>query len=508
MARGEREIQLVRPQRILNLTPRDFVSVLFRHRKTVTWTFSLVFVSIMIFAIVRQPSYRSQMTILVNRERMDPVVTADRNLVQRVLPGITAEEVNSEMALLKTNDLLRQVVLACGLDSAKPKSMLGRFKGWLTMRAGDVSSPDLRIARAERKLASDLQVELVPKTTLLSVSYSSPNPELSARVLSHLSELYLRQHSAVHRPAGALEFFRREADGYHRQLQDAEKRLEELSRVNHVGSIDSEREAALKKLIDLQLSRHETAASIEVTNQKLLTLNNQMSKLQPRLTTQVRRQTSRPADQLQSTLLALELKRTELLTIFKPDYPPVKEVEEQIAKAKTAVADSQGWQVVEETTDRDSTYEWLRAEIEKATIDLASLRSEERSIDDMIVKFEDKAARLNDLEIQRSDLLRSAKLAEAAYITYQNKQEEARISDTLDSQRILNVAIADKPFVPVLSSSLSGSIVILLGMILASFASVAMAFGIDNLDTRFRTPQEVQQLLDVQVVAAIPERCS
>jgi uncharacterized protein involved in exopolysaccharide biosynthesis len=502
-----REIQLSRPDEFSYLTPRDFVSAMFHHRRLVLGAFAAIFGATLLFAIFRRPLYSSQMSILVNLERTDPVVTTDPNTVQRTLPGITEEEVGSEMELLRSQDLLRGVVVACNLQSLKEKSVLGILKDWLEKLTGKKKTPeDVKIAKAVRELQGHLVVGLIPKSTLISVSYTSPDPELSAKVLQSLSDLYLQKHLAVRRPAGTFEFFKQEADRSHAQLKDAERSLENFTRENHVASVDAEKDATLKKLTELEVSQHETEASIEIANQRIRTLNAQMAKLPPRLTTQVRKASGRPPDQLQSTLLTLELKRTELLGIFQPDYPAVKEVEKQIADANAALATSQERTVVEETTDRDPTYEWLRSELEKAKVDLVDLQSRERTIVAMIGQFSEKARRLNNQEVRQADLARSVKTAEDTYLTYQKKQEEARISDALDRRRILNVAIADMPIVPVLPSSLPSSIVLLIGLVLASVVSGGMALGAERMNASFRTPQDVEKYLEVPVVAALPER--
>lgn len=501
------EIQLSRPEEISYVTPRDFASAAFHHRRLVFWTFFLVMGATLLFVIFRRPLYRSQMTILINLERTDPVVTTDPNMVQKMVPGITEETINSEMELLKTRDLLREVVIACRLHLVKDESSLNLFKNWLRRFAGATETPqNVKIAKAVRKLQNDLAVELIPKSTLIRVSYSSPDPERSEKVLETLSDLYLKKHLAVRRPAGTFNFFKQEADRYHRQLEDAERNLENFARDNHVASVDAEKESTLKKLTELENTRHETEAAIKVTNERIRTLQFRLAEVPSRLTTQVRKASSLPPDQLQSTLLTLELKRTELEGLFQPDYPAVKEVEKQIVDAKAALAASQEREIVEKTTDRDPTHEWLRAELEKAKVDLVDFQSRAKATTAMIASYIGKARRLNDLDVRQADLARSVKLAENAYFIYQKKQEEARISDALDRQKILNVAIAEKPFFPVLPSTLPSSIVLLVGLVFASVISGCLAFGAERINPSFRTRQEVENFLGVSVVAAIPER--
>jgi uncharacterized protein involved in exopolysaccharide biosynthesis len=461
-----------------------------------------------LFALLRTPLYQSQMTILVNLERADPVVTTDPNILPRYVAGLSDEDVNSELELVRSRDLLEEVVVTCGLHTLKRATPWAIATRWLRVILGGRGEKNekLAIAKAVLDLRKNLLVELVPKSTLIRVSYTSPDPELSARVLNTLADLYLKKHLAVRRPPGALDFFTQEAEKRRADLASAERRLASFGRDHNVASVQAEKEATLKKLTELEVGLHDTEASIEVTKRHIQSLAAQMGRIPSRLTTQVRKSSSRPPDQLQSTLLTLELKRTELLSVFKPDYPEVKEVEKQIADTRAAMAASQQDAVVEETTDRDPTYEWLRSESEKARLDLVDLETRARTDTQMIAEYQAKARQLTQMEIDEQDLARNAKLTEENYVVYEKKQEEARISDALDRQRIVNVSIAERPSVPVLPSTLPTPLVLLLGTVLAGLLSGGLAFGADRVDASLRTPHEVEQVLDIPFVAAIPER--
>jgi hypothetical protein len=58
-------------------------------------------------------------------------------------------------------------------------------------------------------------------------------------------------------------------------------------------------------------------------------------------------------DQLQSTLLNLELKRTDLLSKFAPTYPLVQAVDQQIAEAKNAIQLEESKPIREESSGRN-----------------------------------------------------------------------------------------------------------------------------------------------------------
>ena len=88
---------------------------------------------------------------------------------------------------------------------------------------------------------------------------------------------------------------------------------------------------------------------------------------------------------------------------------------------------------------------------------------------------------------------------------YQNKREEARISDALDQKHIANVSVAEAPTTPALPSDLSPLMVLFVGLVLASSASLGAAFAVNKLNLALRHPDDVRTILDVPVLASFPK---
>ena len=105
----------------------------------------------------------------------------------------------------------------------------------------------------------------------------------------------------------------------------------------------------------------------------------------------------------------------------------------------------------------------------------------------------------------QQDLTRAAKTQEENYLLYVHKREEARISDALDQRGIVNVAIAEQPFVPVLPTKSLLSIV-MLTLLFAGAFSLSTGFVVDFMDPSFRTPDELANYLGTPVLAALPKR--
>ena len=115
-----------------------------------------------------------------------------------------------------------------------------------------------------------------------------------------------------------------------------------------------------------------------------------------------------------------------------------------------------------------------------------------------------KARRLEQIGETQQMLLGEAKQAEENYMVYARKREEARISDALDAQRIVNVAIAEEATLPARRSGPRRALLLLLGAGFAAIVSVVLALIKDYLDPSYRTPSEVQASLGLPVLASMP----
>jgi uncharacterized protein involved in exopolysaccharide biosynthesis len=209
--------------------------------------------------------------------------------------------------------------------------------------------------------------------------------------------------------------------------------------------------------------------------------------------------------QLKSTLLTLELKRTELLEKYDPSYRLVQEVGREISQTLDAIADADQRGVREETTDRDPTHEWLRTEMAKARADLVGFEARASVMSGAVRTLHDRALKLDRASVVQQDLLRVAKADEESYLLYHRKREEASIADALDQKRIVNATVAEAAAVPLVPAGLPAGVKLVLASVVATLLSLGLAFLCEYFDPSFRTPGEVQDYLDMPVLASIPK---
>ena len=486
------------------VTLRDFLAIGFRQRRLMATTFVAILGAVLGIALILPKQYESQMKILVRHERAESMVSAERETPRQTQTEVTEEELQSEAELLRSKDLLTKVVIACNLQRENGGSFLGLSWGKSTNEAADDQNEE-KIARAAIVLEKKLEIQPIKLTNLISVTYRASDPHQAANVLKTLSNLYLEKHLAMHRVPGAFDFFHKQAEEYRSALAKSEASLADFGHKEGVVSPMLTREITVRKLSEFDASLHETQVAIQETQRRIQTLQAQLASLPARHTTQVRTADNpQLMERLKSTLLELELKRSELLAKFEPSYRPVQEVEQQIAQTREAIAAAEKAPLRDETTDTDPTYEALRAELAKANTDLAALQTRETATTSMVRSYRAESERLDQQEVLQGDMLRAAKANEENYLLYLRKQEEARISDALDQQRISNVLVAEAASVP-FKPQRYRLVFVMIGVLFAGLASVTLAFVMDRWDPSFRTPQEVQDFLGSPVLAAFPK---
>lgn len=484
---------------------RYVLSVVFRRSRFVITVFLAILLGIALRVLPQPPEYAAQMKLLLNRGRIDSAVSSDPNATPRATTSIPLEEVNTELELLRSQDLLRKVVLACGLHESQ-----GEPSRWAALSARLASalgvqapSRELRVEQAVLNLGKQLEVQPMRQSNLIVLSYASPDPAMSARVLNTLVNLYLGKHAEVHRPGGTFDFFQQETERYRKALRVAEEQLSNPAQPEAVSPLVV-KEVTLRQWADFEAQLEQIRASSAVAEERIRALEKLAASIPSRAVSQIR-SSSRSLESFQQTLQQLELKRAELSRLYQPGYPELQVVENQIAQTRTAMEALDKAPPLEQSTDRDPRHDWVMSELTKARAELAGLRAQAAATQNIVADYDKKARKLAQVDIATQALVREGKIAEANYTAIVRKQEDARISDELDRHRIVNVAIAQPAATPLLPAGIPKALLMLLGSVFAAGASIGLAFVVDIFDPSLRTPEEVQAYLNLPVAAVLPK---
>jgi protein tyrosine kinase modulator len=483
-------------------SPRDILTIAFRRRRLLIGCA----VTTVVFTVLGAwllPRYKAEAKLMVQRQRVDPVLTPSQEETTfqvSAMPVVTDEELKSEVDMLTSYDLERDVIRSAHPEQTSEKHPFAFLFAWKKLF---MTKDELEAAQIQ-KLDADLEVDAVKGSDTILVEYKNHDRAVAKRVLDRLVELYLQRNLQVHRPQGQYDFFEKQTDQYKKSLDDAEAKLSSFPATYGVVDPQADLTLVLQKLDDFKFTLHQTEVAISNTQDRIRNLTAQLGTTPDRITTQMTRgDNPQLMEQLKGTLLTLELKRIDLLTKFKSDYRPVQEVDKQLADTKAAIQAQETAPVQALTTDIDPTHAWVVSEMAKAQADMAGLQATKTALERTVATYETSARDLDKKALIQHDLQREATSEENKYLMYQRKREEARVDDALDKQRMLNVAVEEYPTVPALPSH---SPLLFAGLIFSTmcFMSIGLFWALEYYDPTLRTSSEVESYLRIPVFAAIP----
>src|SRR5882762_3463255 len=185
-----------------SFTLRDLVGMAFRRRRVIILAFAGLMAGFILAILILPPTYEAEMKILVQRERVDPVVSTEPNVNQSDR-NLTLDEITSEVELFQSRDSLEKTVVDCGLYEPRNPWSIGAIELRVLGSLGLAADKQTRIYKAVLKMETkDLQVIPLNASDIIKVTYQSESPRLAAQVLKELADLYLAKHTAVRRPQG------------------------------------------------------------------------------------------------------------------------------------------------------------------------------------------------------------------------------------------------------------------------------------------------------------------
>jgi uncharacterized protein involved in exopolysaccharide biosynthesis len=480
-----------------SISLRDGAGALFRRKGLVIFIFAAVVLGTAVVTFLLPNKYDSRIKILVKNQRVDVAITPEQTAggpASAVVNEVSENQINSEIELLTSKDLLTQVVTECGLAKKE--------KGWFS----GPPSQAVMVERAVNLLTKDLIITPVRKANVITITYSSDSPQVSAAVLKKLGDLYLEKHLKLNHPTGASDFFTNRADEYETQLKQAEQQMTDFQQSNNLVVLSQQKELTLQKTADAKTKLLESETALNEATNRIARVEQQLASIPKRVITQSRQLPNQySAERLNTMIVELQNRRTQLLTKFRPEDRLVREVDDQIRTTREALTKAEQKTAVEENTDLNPLRQTLETELSRARLDQTGARARRDTLSGQLQQYEAALKKLEGDTVKHNDLQRQVKESTDNYQLYAKKREEARIADELDRQKITNVSIAEAATVAQIPSSPNRGINLVLGVFLAAFLSLGSVFSVEMLSDAVHTPRQLEALTGANVLATVPE---
>ena len=470
---------------------RDIVAGLFNRKWLIICTLLTSTVATGVFTWLTPEKYESRMRFLIKNIRLDaPVTTRKDEQVFADTGEVSESQISSEIELLKSRDLLTEVVRKTGLAKA-------------TNPTGGQTDGD--VERAVYRLEKDLILTAVKKANIIEVAYSSPSPQTAALVLNTLGTLYLEKRQKLHRPPGTSDFFKGQADQYEQDLREAENRFTNFEQKKDAVDIDRQKELILTRLTEVTGKLKDLNGKIEQDDKRIAALQTQLAGMDKRVVTQSRVLPNQySVERLNTMLVELKNRRIQLLAKFQSDDRVVREVNDQIRETNEALQKATGSTALEQASDNNPLRQPLETDLANVRVDQAGNVALRKNLTEQVQQYQTKLTNLAGATAVHNDLQRQVKQAEGTYQLYSRKQEESQIEDALDEKKITNISVAEAPVVPINPNRGNQVLVVVVGLMSGLLLAFGAAFLIEMMRETFMTPRELQAFTGYPVLAAIP----
>lgn len=468
---------------------RDYLNVILR-RKWILITFLIAVVTtVTIGTFLKEPLYTSTITIRIDKE--NPNILAFKDVVN--LERAEEDYYQTQYKVLKSRNLAKRVIRSLRLNTHPEFSSLKKdgvsvsHAGVLEKKENLLEDEGISSAIVDTFL-SRVEVSPLQKSRLVNVSFTSRDPELAAKVADAIGLEFIELNigSKFEATQQARTWLEKQLDVMKAKVEQAEEKLNEYASKNGIiflektdaeGKGTDSENIVTKKLSELSTELTEATAdriSREALFREMHTGDHDANSVvmnNPLIL------------DLKKTYAALDAEYNHQLKIYKPEYPKMVQLKEQMNRVKKRI---------DQETKRIVTS--VRKDYETAVKRETHLKS-------VLAAQKKEALDLNQRAVQYQILKREADANKELYNGLLQRLKETGVSASLTAS---NIQILDKAEVPENPSKPNKTLNIMLAIVVGLFGGVGLAFFSEYLDNTIKTPEDIEKRIAVPPLGLVP----
>ncbi|MGH7493008.1 MAG: GumC family protein [bacterium] len=481
-----------------NLSLRDVALIIYRRRMLATGIFAGIFFTVAAVTMLMPSIYVAKAKLMFKKERINNVVSPSEGPATEIKPQLTEEVLNSEIEILSSSYLLRAVIQRAGLQEILLAPLAGK-----SLEGKD----SLEIAAVFMK--KTLETQIVPKSNIIQVSYESEDPRLAVKIVNELCRLYVDRHLEVHESKGAYLFFQKEANALLDTLQATAAALRAFEIENGLISPEKQRELLLQQIAEYENQLNVARAGAQSSAQQVAFLEKQIASAPQNLQAQSQEITATVQQAMLKQLADLRVQHDLVAQGEKRNGQAqsrlAHSMKARIAQMEEALQRSENSPTPDVSGDINRTVAELSTELTRARFTHIGYQTQERGLAGAVGEMRHRLKNLENATLTHDELQRRLQLQQSNYLLYAKKQEEARISEALDREKVANVSVIDPASTPITPIRPNRKLNLLLGCVLALMVSLGTAFMLGYNDSLLRASNDFERQLPIALIATIPE---
>ena len=395
--------------------------------------------------------------------------------------GDSQTRMNSEQLILTSDTLLYTV--AREMDLANNPAFLGTASP--PAHRLSIDDPNVRAA-VVGTLKGDLRVALIPRTEMMTVSYSSLSPKLSADIVNQVVADYVQRayQMPVHQTDMVSKWLSSQLDELKAEVGRSQQQMMDLQRKLGVLGYDSthnQLQTSLENLLAAEGSAK--VARIEAESRYRMVAGMDPNTIDESIETTPGTAPGQ-LNSLRGQLAMAKSQYAELGTTLGRNHPQEQALQDQIAELTKAINAEQS----RLETQSKETYLAAKATEDKTEQELDARKAEAYKQGDDLVQYT-----LVQREYEQDRNL---------YEGLEQRLETAKVESGLGASEVDQV---DKALPPVSPTMRAPRTILLTDTLFFLLVGIVVAFIIESLDTGLHNIQEIEAVMEMPSLAIVPK---
>lgn len=471
----------------------DFLTVLRKRRKLIAFLFLGALGTAWVYCLLSPKLYTATSSLEI--KGYAPVITSatvenaysldTRKLEYQKTTIAKLKRVGTAEAVLENTQFADEVRRYLSDNKGVVGSLLSGAKNLIGLNSTPVQEvetedPDKKKGAFVRKYLSLLEISPVHETSLVEISATTADPDLSRKIANEHAKGFIErvQNERKDTVNSTLKALQQQADELKNKVSTAERRLAGYAEENALVTISKSGDdnPVTKQIAEL------TKLLIEAQGRRIKT----ESVVREIEGADVAESTALDDELIRDARVKLVAAETEYAALGQkvtPAYPGMIELKAKINVAKKTIEERR------------------KALIRQLQTQLKSELSAERKLREQISKEEGRAHEVSKKLIQYTELQREVDSLQGLYQAVLKQLEETGVGSATGAS---NIVVSDYAQLPSSPSAPLTELIIAIGGLLGLVGGVALAFVLELLDNTLGTSEEVQASLNTPFLGGIP----
>lgn len=421
-----------------------------------------------------KPTYEASAQLLVQTSQ--PAISIP-SAVTQIIGGLgQSADVQTEIELIKSPQNIQKLI--------NQLNLMDLFKGKKQVLPEDI------VKTISEKW---LKIENVKNTRVIQVSVEHEDPQMAAKIVNSLIEIYLdmRSRMTVNEYSARVDFIERQLPRIEQELKDVEDKLRKFKEENQIYSLSDQAAKLVEGVAQFDAKAYETKVSIEQTKTGIKAAEDMLKKVDQKIISSETISTNPVVQQLRAKLVDLQVELSALLQTYSESDRRVVSLKKQIEETQDLLQKEISKVISAEIQTINPAYSelyttWILKQTE-LQVQQATLAAVEKIRDEYLKKV----SVVPSIEQKLFELERERQAKQTTYLALLSQYEQAKIgaAGTVDNVRIIsNASVPSRPSKP------NKRLTLAIGGVLGIFLGILAVFIREATDKKFRAIDELQRV--------------